>query len=211
VSEDAGVHQPTITVVGEQLKEGEQESEEDGEAGEDQEAGYDAYAGNRTAWAGLPFLLAVAGELGLPDRVTEDPALAGRTLPWLLHHLGGLLCAAPPGDPGRLALAGVPDVRDLDLPWTPPPTETEAAALDTIAEEWTAVLLERLGPAEDDPRIPYISSWVSERPGHVVADRGWIELRLSHETVHPDLRRAGLDLDPGWIPWLGVVLRYVYE
>jgi hypothetical protein len=24
-------------------------------------------------------------------------------------------------------------------------------------------------------------------------------------------RRAGLDLDPGYVPWLGVVVRFVYE
>jgi hypothetical protein len=26
-----------------------------------------------------------------------------------------------------------------------------------------------------------------------------------------EVRRAGLDLDPGWIPWLGAVVRFVYE
>jgi hypothetical protein len=25
------------------------------------------------------------------------------------------------------------------------------------------------------------------------------------------VRRAGLDLDPGWLPFLGVVLRFTYE
>jgi len=25
------------------------------------------------------------------------------------------------------------------------------------------------------------------------------------------VRRNGLDLDPGWVPWIGVVVRFVYE
>ena len=216
VSEEAGVHESAVPVLRREAEEGGEggggrQGRQGREGEEDRKAEHDAYEGNHTDWAGLPFLLAVADDLGLPGRVTDDPALADRDLSWLLHHLGGLLCPAPAGDPGRLALAGVPDERDLDLPWTAPPTEAEAAALDTIAGEWTTALLERLGLPEDDPRVPYLSEWVSERAGHVLADRGWIELRLSHDTVHPDLRRAGLDLDPGWIPWLGVVLRYVYE
>jgi hypothetical protein len=30
------------------------------------------------------------------------------------------------------------------------------------------------------------------------------------DSVDLDIRRAGLDLDPGWVPWLGVVVRYRY-
>ena len=30
------------------------------------------------------------------------------------------------------------------------------------------------------------------------------------EDVSIDIRRTGLDLDPDWVPWLGVVLRFVY-
>jgi hypothetical protein len=30
------------------------------------------------------------------------------------------------------------------------------------------------------------------------------------DEVDLDVRRAGLDLDPGWVPWLGTVVRYVY-
>jgi hypothetical protein len=45
----------------------------------------------------------------------------------------------------------------------------------------------------------------------VVADPGWIEVHLSLDDVSTPLRRARLDLDPGWVPWLGVVLRFVYD
>jgi hypothetical protein len=29
-------------------------------------------------------------------------------------------------------------------------------------------------------------------------------------TVDIDIRRAGLDIDPGWIGWLGSVVRFCY-
>ena len=48
------------------------------------------------------------------------------------------------------------------------------------------------------------------RRGESEVDHGWVELRLPLDAVSPDLRRAGLDLDPGWLPWLGAVVRFVY-
>ena len=48
------------------------------------------------------------------------------------------------------------------------------------------------------------------RPGSVLARPGWIEVRLPAEQVDLQVRRAGLDLDPGWVPWLGAVVRYRY-
>jgi hypothetical protein len=29
--------------------------------------------------------------------------------------------------------------------------------------------------------------------------------------VSTDIRRAALDLDPGFLPWLGVVIKFTYE
>jgi hypothetical protein len=49
------------------------------------------------------------------------------------------------------------------------------------------------------------------RSGTIVADPGWVDVRLSLREVSTEVRRAGLDLDPGWISWLGVVVRFVYE
>ncbi len=48
------------------------------------------------------------------------------------------------------------------------------------------------------------------RRGHVVLEPGWVEVHLRLEDVDLGVRRAGLDLDPGFVPWLGavVVIRY---
>ena len=45
----------------------------------------------------------------------------------------------------------------------------------------------------------------------IVAEPGWIEdMRFAIEDVSLDIRRAGLDRDPEWVPWLGIVLRFIY-
>ena len=53
--------------------------------------------------------------------------------------------------------------------------------------------------------------FVTARPAVIVADPGWIEAHYSLDSVDTGLRRAALDLDPGYVPWLGVVVRFVYE
>lgn len=67
-------------------------------------------------------------------------------------------------------------------------------ALGTTAEECDTALLQR----------------VASRSADIIAEQAWIELRLSAAEVSTSVRRGGLDLDPGWIPWLGVVVRFVY-
>jgi hypothetical protein len=44
----------------------------------------------------------------------------------------------------------------------------------------------------------------------IVADPGWLEVRLNVDDVDLMVRRAGLDLDPGWLDWLGTVVVFRY-
>lgn len=60
-----------------------------------------------------------------------------------------------------------------------------------------------------------LAAALAERPARVRATRSHLDvhLRLSdvHRDVHLDIRRTGLDLDPGWLPWLGRVVRFHYD
>jgi hypothetical protein len=38
-----------------------------------------------------------------------------------------------------------------------------------------------------------------------------LDLHLATQAVDPAVRIAGLDLDPGWLPWLGRVVRFHYD
>jgi hypothetical protein len=48
------------------------------------------------------------------------------------------------------------------------------------------------------------------RPGKISATRTHIDILLDLRQAELRVRRAGLDLDPGWVPWLGRVILFHY-
>ena len=165
-----------------------------------------------TGYAGLPFLLATAEPAGVPDRLAAAPALSGRPLAWCLHVLGRLICDVGPDDAGLLALVGRhwdawPEVRAAA-----PATPAEERELAGIAGDWARVTARLLKPGQEPsgPRAAELVGRMVRRPGSVLTRPGWIEVRLPAEQVDLQVRRAGLDLDPGWVHWLGAVVRYRY-
>ena len=155
-----------------------------------------------TRYGGLLFLLRVIDELGLPDEIVTRAAR--RPVRWVLHQLAMTLVPAEADDPAALAFAGlgpnaVPPSRDEE-----PPTAAERELAAAFAQRIEAALEERI---EEKSPIAF----VCHRRGEIVADPGWIEVRLSLTDVETAIRRAGLDLDAGHIPWLGVVVKFVYE
>ncbi|MCJ0874248.1 hypothetical protein [Streptomyces sp. AP-93] len=163
-----------------------------------------------TPWAGLLFLFATAPEAGLPDRALDEPALAARPLPWTLYAAGrALVPPVAPDDPALLALAGLDRDRAALVLAAPPPTEPESAAIAALATSWAHATASRLHG--ESPCEPFeVVAALARRPGRIAAAPGWIEAHLDLSDTDPDIRRAGLDLDPGWLPWLGAVVRYVY-
>jgi hypothetical protein len=47
-------------------------------------------------------------------------------------------------------------------------------------------------------------------PARLRATRTHLDLHFRLASVRVDVRRAGLDVDPGWVPWLGRVVRFHY-
>jgi hypothetical protein len=98
---------------------------------------------------------------------------------------------------------------------TPPSADADPADTgeEELLGEWAGRVVGRLRELLDRPRqpVPDLLEFVCRRPAEVVADPGWIEVRFALESVSTELRRAGLDLDPGYVPWLGVVLKFFYE
>lgn len=169
-------------------------------------------SGEPTAWAGLAFLLATAADAGLPERAVTAEALETKPLPWVMHWLGRVIAPIAADDPALLVLAGLDRVSAEAVLDAAPATEGERRALDELARRWIAVTAERLaeaGAAADDARAQVNA--VAARPGRVVAEPSWTDVVMSLSSVDLVVRRAGLDLDPGWVPWLGTVVRYVYE
>lgn len=169
-------------------------------------------AAGETRWGGLLFLVHV---LGAPEllAMAEGDALAARSLRWTLHRLAMELTGVEEGDAGALALAGLGPDRDPPSRGAPQATEAEARAvadLAAAAARETHRRVRREEAADDRAALATLRD-VCLRRAEIVADPGWIDVRMRHDEVRVDVRRAGLDLDPGWVPWLGVVVRFAYE
>lgn len=169
-----------------------------------------------TAWGGLLFLLRLAGEAGLPDRVVTDPGRFEVGLRGVLHRLGAELIslAAPdvgpvnPKDPALLAFCG------LTTEAGPPKAAADGRTGDWLDAELGRVLvllrecLEGAPVAESSDQRLLLT--VLRRRARVSVESGWVDVELDLDEVSTAVRRAGLDLDPGHLPWLGVVVRFRY-
>jgi hypothetical protein len=161
-----------------------------------------------TAYGGLLFLLPLlpaSGVLpGLEDEALWPPATGG--LRQALHRLALHLQAMAARDPAALAFCGLPPTAD-------PPAEhlaltaPQRAQLDAARDNLLVALAQRL----PDWRGPALLARVVQRRARIEVLPGWMEASFSLRDVSTELRRAALDLDPGFIPWLGAVLRFRYE
>ena len=81
-----------------------------------------------------------------------------------------------------------------DLPWRP--ACMAAVHPDLLTATW---------PEADQPLVHLLA-----RPGHLTVTRTHADLTLSPDLVDFALRLGGWDLDPGWVPELGRVIRFHY-
>jgi hypothetical protein len=167
-----------------------------------------AQRGWPSAWAGVFHLYRTAAEADVPAALLADGALTARPLAWVLHAIACHLVPAAPGDPALLAFAGL-------LPTDAPPPRAWRPAdkpeLDSIADHahrWLAVTAQRL--LHDGAASAETVERLLHRRGTLFAERGWIDVEMPLSEVDIDIRRAGLDIDPGWIGWLGSVVKFRY-
>ena len=147
-----------------------------------------------TRFAGALFWLsriAAAGALKPPEE-GED------ALPLFLRELA-LALGVPSDDPVLPAFCG----------GALPAGEASAATI-AAAQQRTAEWERWLATVAREPPVPRVLA-VCRRDGRLRVEPGWIELHLPLSSVETAIRRLGLDLDPGWLPWLGCVVRIIYE
>jgi len=134
-----------------------------------------------TTFAGLYFLLPVLARLELP-KASEDQ-LAARLADRILLDVARRL-RIPPDDP---------ILAPLEAP------EHDTAGWIRAIRIWCV----------RRARIPLRS--VVRRVGLIAFSRTHIDVTLPLTAADIRIRRAGLDLDPGWAPWFGRVVHFHYE
>lgn len=162
-----------------------------------------------TDCGGLLYLLNLIAFIDLPQQIVDDSALRSRPLAWTLHQLAMTLALVDANDAAALAFAGLSPGATPPSEEEPPADETETAALRSFAVRIVECLGSLLSDEYESSRA--LLDFVCRRRAEVVADPAWIEIRFSLDQVCTEIRRAGLDLDPGYVTWLGVVVKFVYE
>ena len=162
-----------------------------------------------TRFGGLLYLLGVVEDLGLPEEMWTHPSLSERTLRWTMQQLALGLLPLDAGDAAALAFAGLRPEEIAPAESEDAPSEAEAAAVGSFVARVVEALRERLERREQ--ASDELLRFVCLRRAEIVAEPGWIDVRMSLDEVSTEIRRAGLDLNPGYLAWLGVVVRFVYE
>ncbi|HJQ69624.1 MAG TPA: hypothetical protein VKA70_11665 [Blastocatellia bacterium] len=162
-----------------------------------------------TRFGGLLFLLGVFEDLELAEEILDNAALGARPFRWVIHQLALRLVAAKPDDAAVLAFSGLLPGAAPPSDDQPPPDEIEEGAIQELA----ARIVERLRLLLDwrEEQTAQLLEFISHRQAEIVGDPGWIDVKLLLDEASVEIRRAGLDLNPGYLPWLGVVVRFVYE
>ena len=155
-------------------------------------------------FGGLLFLLNLLRDFDFTSVMLELP---GRSLQWMLYQIALLLLPQAAGDAALLAFAGLaPSQALLD---ELPASQDEAATLQQCCALIVVKLRSALNVDERDTDAEIVTR-IASRRAEIIADPAWIEVHFKLSDVSTEVRRAGLDLDPGWLPWLGAVVRFIY-
>lgn len=109
----------------------------------------------------------------------------------------------------------------IGVPVDPPLADFLARACGLDPDADPAAALAALGPGHDAAAVDAaarrfhgdaaLAAVRAARQARVTADASRVDVRLPPTAVDLDIRRAGLDIDPGWLPWLGRIVRFHYE
>jgi hypothetical protein len=148
-----------------------------------------------TSYAGFLFLIPLLSQLGIDAWLANHPLLLEWDWPrHLLLRIAAQL-GIPPEDPVLAALAA----EGLE----PGP---QVVVLNSISRHWSK-MLRRWSQA---PGRLSLAALV-HRPGSLVWQRTHLDLYLDHRQAEIRVRRLGLDLDPGWVSWLALVVQFHYR
>lgn len=165
-----------------------------------------------TARGGLLMLVNILHALGFPDWLERQPPEARAPLGRALLRLLGRL---PPDDPHRALLALSPlerralaDVRcragDFRLPgWCPARLPADPVRAREAVRGWR-----RAVHAACRARLGLTAPSIVRRDARLSLGLTHADVIFRLAQADAGLRRAGLDQDPGWTPWLGYIVSF---
>jgi hypothetical protein len=175
-------------------------------------AGITARAEHITNYAGLYFLLSPLRHLGIAEALGEYPQLV------LTHFVSRVLL--------RLAMtAGIAEEDPIILPLLDDLSEQPGQPDDPVVVPGTLAALCRL---HSSPQLSErlwkvaMQRWCRDharmklreivaRPGRIYTTSTTIDVTMPMSAVDLRIRRCGLDLDPGYVPWFGRVVHFHYH
>ena len=150
------------------------------------------------------FFLNTAADADIPYAILEDDILASRPLSDVLSAVAMHIVPAAADDPAILGLSGqLPEMHAFRAL-----AGRESKRVARHARRWIATTVARIDDPNTEPEA--LLSRIVSRRGVIEAEPGWLDVRLDLADVDVDVRVAGLDVDPGWVPWLGAVVRFSY-
>ena len=170
-----------------------------------------ALFGEPTRFAGLLFLVPVLERLGFAEFLEMHPLLLESRFPARLLLLIGARIGMKPHDAMSLALGDTEPFEFEELRGLPEPARALLASppprvrIDTPQIAWLTTLRRW---CRRHARIG-LASLVC-RPGRVASSFTHLDICFDLAAADLRVRRAALDVDPGWVPWLGRVVRFQY-
>lgn len=178
------------------------------------------FIGASTQAAGLYFLLNVLRLLGIAEALQSNAVAAGSGLVARIMQRLAAHAVIEAGDPTlswvELSLS---HIEDLDIP----PLEARAIDPSTMFPSNLRPSARDAFDAEYFSRVWSVAvrrwCWhvggltvrnVVHRNGLVSLNRTDLDIILPLDSVDVRIRRMGLDIDPGWLPWFGKVVRFHY-
>ncbi len=168
-----------------------------------------------TDLAGLFFLIPVLIEVttdheeSLINQIASDPVFNSRSLCWVLYQLVDFWLSPDLDDAGLKVFCAV--AINENWPWqeNEKASSEEQASIEQYSTQIISALLQRL--SWTNLSITTVMPYLCCRPATIDVESGWVELAFNLSSVDTDIRRAGLDLDPGYVPWIGKVVKIRYE
>jgi hypothetical protein len=179
-------------------------------------------------WCGLLYLVNLSLRLGLPERLWQIGVEEGAALAAMLGRLGDpddpaarVLVQGFPRPPGPVPTPADWAWRELSAGLLPRPAwgmaEDRVPAFDAALRGEEPLSLASWGAGVHLAACEHLlgralslkaarALW--HRPGQIVLTDQAVTVIQPAEAIDIDLRRAGLDADPGWLPWLGKTLSF---